>query len=131
MKKATFYAQDFEVDENGRAVRGPDNKVKFVLVERDWELPNGWEFQDVDDITLTMVMKFEKEFVNRRDSHEIDVRNTAATRILFDDAVVGAAIEAGFFKAYPDKINPKHVRRVSEFVNAYKTDLDIIPENLS
>lgn len=96
--------------------------------ERDYTLPTGWEFGKP---TQAQCEDFEELYAKEIEGKDVD---GAAKRSTYWGAVVRASVKAGYFAVTPDDVNaadPKDIRMVARFVDAFTTDLTLIPENLS
>ena len=116
MKKATFLTMY------------RDDAGEIKQREQTFTLPTGWEFGKP---TQADCEKFEEYYAAEVEGKDVE---NIAKRSTFWGAVVRASVKAGYFAVTPDdvdKANPKDVRMVARFVDAFTTDLTLIPENLS
>ncbi|MCO5189170.1 MAG: hypothetical protein M9918_13385 [Anaerolineae bacterium] len=133
MNQATFNVHQV-IYENGKPVFDENGRYKLEVVSKTHKLPPGWEFKDLDEIEHAQVLKFEKLFNKAlkryAETDQIEVSLENGTSELFYDTVVNAAIEAGFFESVPEKKGLRDYQPAARFVDAFKTDINILPENL-
>ena len=105
-----------------------DDAGEIKQRERDYILPTGWEFGKPSQAQCENFENFYAKEIDGKDVEGLGKRST------YWGAVVRASVKAGYFDVTPDDINdadPKDVRMVARFVDAFTTDLTLIPENLS
>ena len=119
MKKATFVAVRIKSAEGK-----PD---EYEQISREFTLPNGWDFANV---TQAQCERFEELYSAAIEEKQLNgvLKNQSK-----HGTMVRCAVEAGYFLEHPDldSANPKEIGQAARFVDAFTTDLYIVPENLS
>jgi len=119
MRKATFITLQI------KSVEGkPD---EYEQVPREFTLPNGWDFADVTQMQCERFAELYSAAIEEKELTGV-LKNQTKHGVM-----VRCAVDAGYFSEHPDidSANPKEVSQAARFVDAFTTDLLIVPENLS